>query len=138
MVRILRSIGAVVAGFLVAGVVMMIVESINGRVLHPELGKLAQGTTDREAIRELLATAPVTAFLVVLLGWILGSLAGGWVTARLAARATVGHALLLGGLLTIAGIANNLMIPPPAWFWVVSLPVFVPAACAGARLAPRR
>jgi hypothetical protein len=47
----------------------------------------------------------------------------------------VAHALALGGLLTLAGVANNLMLPPPLWFWIGSLVVMLPAACAGARLA---
>lgn len=133
-----RSIGAVVAGFIVASIVMMIIEMFNGRVLYPDLAKAAEGVTDRETLRALLATAPPGAFLVVIAGWILGGLAGGWVAARLAARAPIGHGLALGVLLTLAGVANNLMLPPPLWFWVVSLAVLLPAACLGARLAPQR
>jgi len=52
-------------------------------------------------------------------------------------RAPIGHALVLGGFLTLAGIANNLMVPPPLWFWIAGLVVLIPAAYAGARLAPR-
>jgi hypothetical protein len=136
--RAFRSVLAVVAGFVAAGAVMMVIESINGRILYPELGKMAQGVTDRETIRSLLATAPVGAFLVVLFGWFLGSFVGGILTAWIAASAPLAHALVLGGLLTLAGIANNLMIPPPGWFWIPTLVVFLPAAHAGARLAPRR
>ena len=134
----LRSIAAVVAGFITASIVMMIIEMINGRVLHPELGKAADGMTDRDTIRALLATAPVGAFLVVIAGWILGGVAGGWVTARVAAQATAGHGLVLGELLTLAGVANNLMVPPPLWFWIASLVVLMPAAYVGARLVPAR
>jgi len=61
MPKIVRSIGAVIAGFVAASAVMMVVESINGRVLYPELGKMAEGVTDRETIRTLLAGAPVGA-----------------------------------------------------------------------------
>jgi hypothetical protein len=138
MRSVLRSIGAVVAGFIVASIVMMIIESINGRVLYPELGKAAEGITDRERIRALVAGAPVGALLVVIVGWILGGIAGGWSTARLSARATVRHGLILGALLTLAGVANNLMIPPPLWFWIASLIVLMPAARVGASLAPVR
>ena len=134
----LRSIGAIVAGFIAASIVMLIIETINGRVLYPELGNAAGGVTDRETVRALLATAPLGAFLVVIAGWILGGVAGGWTTARLAARATAGHGLVLGTLLTLAGVANNLMVPPPLWFWIASLVVLMPAAYVGARLAPAR
>ena len=138
MWKVVRSFLAVLAGFVAASVVMMVIETVNGRVLHPELGKMAEGMTDREAIRALLATAPVGAFLVVLIGWLLGSLLGGFLAAWIGWNAPVAHALVLGGLLTLAGIANNLMVPPPGWFWVVSLAVFLPAVYAGARLAPRK
>ena len=133
--RVLRSIAAVVLGFVAASPVMMIVEAINGRVLCPELAKAAEGVTDRAAIRALFAGAPTGALLVVIAGWILGSFLGGWVAARVAGRAGLGHGLALGLLLTLAGIANNLMLPPPLWFWVAGLVVMLPAAWAGAKLA---
>ena len=138
MWKVVRSILAVIAGFVAASAVMMALETVNGRFLYPELGKLAEGMTDREAIRALLANAPVGAFLVVLLGWVLGSLVGGFLAAWIGWNAPVPHALILGGLLTLAGFANNLMVPPPVWFWITSLVVFLPAAYAGARLAPTR
>ena len=138
MWKALRSILAVIVGFVAASAVMMLIETLNGRVLYPELGKLAEGMTDREAIRALMAKAPVGAFLVVLLGWALGSLVGGFLAAWIGWNAPAAHALVLGGLLTLAGIANNLMLPPPAWFWILSLVVLLPAAYAGARLAPRK
>lgn len=131
MPRVLRSIAAVVAGFVVASAIMMVVEFTNGRLIHPDLAKAAEGMKDPQALRELLASAPVSAFLVVLFGWIAGGFAGGWVAARMAPSNRMRHALILGALLTLAGIANNLMIPPPLWFWVVSVLVFLPAAQAG-------
>ena len=117
---------------------MILVETVNGHVLYPELGKMAESMTDREAIRGVLANAPVGAFLVVLLGWALGSFVGGFLCAWIAGRSPVTHGLVLGVLLTLAGIVNNLMVPPPAWFWIPTLLVFVPAAWAGARMAPTR
>jgi hypothetical protein len=134
----LRSTGSVVAGFVAASVVMVIVEMINGRVLYPELAKAAEGVTDRETIRAIFAAAPLGSLLVVVGGWVLGGVVGGWVAASVAPRATVGHGLVLGALLTLAGVANNLMIPPPAWFWVASLVVLLPAAYAGAHIVPKR
>ena len=137
MRSVFRSIVAVIVGFVVASVVMMIIETINGRVLYPGLGKVAEGVTDREVVRGLLAAAPIGAFLVVIFGWALGSVVGGWVAARIGGRAPIGHALVLGVLLTLAGIANNLMVPPPLWFWIASLVVLLPAAYAGGRLVSR-
>jgi hypothetical protein len=134
---VVRSVLAVAAGFVVASAVMMAVEAVNGRYLYPELGKRAAGVKDREVLRTIFAGVPVGSLFVVILGWVLGSLAGGCVAAWIGRRAPVVHALVLGGLLTLAGIANNLMIPPPLWFWVAGLIVLIPAAYVGARLAPR-
>ena len=137
MRSVFRSVLAVVAGFVAASAVMMAVESVNGRFIYPELGKLAEGMTDREVIRTLLASAPVGAFLVVLFGWAIGSLTGGIVVAWIGKERAIRDALVLGGLLTLAGVANNLMIPPPLWFWLAGLVVLLPAAYAGARLVRR-
>jgi len=136
MGKVVRSVLAVIAGFVAASAVMILTESINGHVLYPELGKAAEGMTDREAVRALMATAPTGALLVVLLGWALGSFVGGFLTARIGRNSPVAHALVLGLLLTLAGIANNLMLPPPVWFWLPTLVAFLPAAIVGARLAP--
>jgi len=129
---------AVILGFVAASAVMMAMEFVNGHVLFPELGRQAAGMADREAIRALLATAPTGAFLVVILGWAIGSFAGGIVAATIARRAPVRHAVVLGALLTVAGFANNLMLPPPAWFWAASLAVLLPGAWAGGRFAAGR
>jgi hypothetical protein len=138
MANVLRGIGAVIAGFVGASVVMLVVETVNGHVLYPELGTMAQGVTDREVLRGMLASAPVGALLVVLVGWALGSLVGGFLAAWIGGDARVRLALILGVLLTLAGIANNLMLPPPGWFWIPTLLIFLPAAYAGAQLAPQR
>ena len=160
---LIRSILAVIAGFVVASVVMMGMETANARIFFPGFAKRAEardtevirefeastpkGTTPdsralalrrREAVRALLADAPPGALLVVALGWVLGSLAGGFVSTWISQRSPVVHALILGGLLTLAGIANNLMLPPPVWFWVLTVIVFLPATYLGARLALRR
>jgi hypothetical protein len=132
-----RSVLAVAAGFVLACLVMMTVESINGKVLYPELGKMAEGVTDRETIRKIFASAPVGSLLVVLGGWVLGSLLGGAVATWVGRQPLYRHAMILGVLVTLGAIANNLMLPPPLWFWVVGVVLPIPAACAGARLAPR-
>lgn len=133
--KVLRGILAVVVGVVVASVVMMCVEFANGHYIYPELGRAAQGLADREAIRALMASAPVGAFLVVLVGWLLGSVAGGYVAAKITAVAPIRHALIVGVLLTLFGVVNNLMLPPPLWFWIAGLVVCLPSAYFGGKVA---
>jgi hypothetical protein len=137
MWAVIRSILAVIAGFVVASVVMMIVETANGRLLYPELRKRAEGVTDRQEIKAIMASAPVGALSVVLIGWALGSVAGGYLATLISRKPPGGHALVLGALLTLAGVANNLMLPPPFWFWIATFAVLLPATYVGARLVPR-
>src|SRR5262249_60338675 len=85
-----------------------------------------------------MATAPAGALLVVLFGWALGSLTGGFLAGRVSPKAPRAHGLVVGGLITVAAVANNLMIPPPTWFWIAGLVVCLPASYAGARLVPQR
>ena len=113
---------------------MMVVEFTNGHYLYPEVGKAGEGLKDPEAIRQVMAVAPTGALLVVLVGWALGSFAGGYTAAKISSSAPMRHALIVGVLLTVAGVANDLMLPSPAWFWV-GLLLFIPAAWTGARTA---
>jgi len=130
----LKALGSVLAGFVLAGAVMMLLEFINGRVLYPELAKSAEGVTDREAVRRIFATAPLGSLWVVVAACGLGGLAGGWLTARLT-RPLTGPVLALAALLTLAGVANNLMLPPPLWFWIATLIALPAGTLLGARLA---
>lgn len=129
----IRGVGAVIAGFVAASVVMMCVEYTNGHVFFPELGKSAEGVTDPVRIKEIMATAPPLALVVVLVGWLLGGYAGGWVAQRVAGAAATRPVFVVGVLLTLAGVANNLMLPPPVWFWVAGMLILLPATLAGGR-----
>jgi hypothetical protein len=130
----LRTLLAIVVGFALASALMMAVEAANGKIFYPELGKAAEGVTDREVVRHLMATAPVGALLVVLAGWALGTIVGGWAAAKIAGRAPERHAMALSVLIVVAAIANNLMLPPPAWFWVAGLLTPLAAGVLTARL----
>ncbi len=138
MSGVFRSIFAVFAGFVAASAIMMAVECVNGQILYPELGKSAAGVTDIKKIKEIMASAPVGALVVVLFGWVLGSLGGGFLTTLISRKPAGGPATVLGCLLTLAGVANNLMLPPPIWFWLATFVVFLPATYLGASLVPKR
>jgi hypothetical protein len=103
------SILAVIAGFVAASAVMMVVETANGWLVYPELGKRAAGVTDRQEMKATMASAPAGALVVVLFGWTLGSVTGGFLATLISRKPPGGHALVLGAFLTLAGVANILM-----------------------------
>ncbi|HJW33987.1 MAG TPA: hypothetical protein VJ505_11525 [Holophagaceae bacterium] len=135
---VLRRVSGVILGFVVASAVMMVVEFTNGHLFYPDLGQAAKAVKDAAQMKALMAQVPVGALLVVMTGWLLGAIAGGWAATRLARAESTAPAFILGGLLILAGITNNLMMPPPLWFWVASLAVFFPGTWYGARLAGSR
>ena len=80
---------------------------------------------------------PAGALWFVLLAWALGSFAGGWLATLLAKHRSRMHALIVGGVLLLAGVVNMLMLPHPTWFRIVGVLLFLPAACLGASLVRR-
>jgi len=127
----LRRVAAVLVGLLVGFAIIFGVEWI-GAKLFP----LPPGTdpSNDESMRAAMAVLPVEALLLVLVGWILSSLVGGWVAARIAGR-TLQPAMIVGTILLAAAVASMLTISHPLWFWVAGVLVFLPSAYAGARLA---
>lgn len=130
----LRSVVAIVTGLLVAFLVVMGAEGVNARI-HP----LPAGVdlSDTNAMKQFVASLPASGFLLVLAGWFLGALLGGWVAARVARRSPMAHSMIVAVLLLCGGVANMLMLPHPAWVWIVGLALFLLGGCAGGRLAKR-
>ena len=66
--------------------------------------------------------------------------AGGYVTARLAARSAVPHAVILGLLQSALTIPAMLAYADkaPAWGWILSMVIVIPAAWCGGLLYTRR
>jgi len=129
---VVRSILAVIVGMLVAFVVIALIETLGMR-LYPPPPRV--NLTDRESLKALVASMPLAAKLCVLLGYTAGSVAGGWVAARLAPRAKMMHAMIVAALLFGAGLMNLMTIPHPAWFAVTSSIIYWLGAWSGASAA---
>ncbi len=82
-------------------------------------------TTNFEAVRAFAQTLPAAAYLLVLAGWFAGSIAAGWALTKYLDVVTSGHVLILGLLLTLCGLANNLLLSHPLWVNVLGLPLFI-------------
>lgn len=127
-----RVVLGVMAGVLVAGLAILLVESL-GQVFY----SLPPGIdrADPEAMRRAIAALPPAAFVFVVGAWILGAAAGGWVAVRTAARAAVWPGLVVGCLVLLGVAYNVTQLPHPVWAIVIAV-VGVPlAAWLGARRA---
>jgi hypothetical protein len=131
---ILRSVLAVLAGAVVAVVLITAVQLLGHQTFPPPADL---DLNDREAVAAAMAQAS-GALLSVLLAWAVGTIGGAWVAARVAGRSHLLHGLIVGALLLAGAVANMLSIPHPVWFWIVALLLFFPCASLGAMLAARR
>jgi ABC-type antimicrobial peptide transport system permease subunit len=129
-----RSVVAVVIGLAVAVLLIAIVEAVSSQVYHRPSGL---DTADPAVMREYITALPAGAFAFVLVGWALGTFAGAWTAAKLAGRAPQRHANIVGTLLLGTGVANMLMLPHPAWVWVLGVIVFVGCGYGGGWVAAR-
>ena len=129
----LRRVFALVAGLLVAIVVVGGVEGLSSR-LYPLPAGLDYN--DLEAMTSSKAMLPAGAFVAVLVAWGLAALAGSWVAVRIGGHAGIGY--LIGVLLGTAGIANLLMIPHPLWMWAGAAIVIPLGTLIGVRRASAR
>jgi hypothetical protein len=126
--RIPASVGAVVAGFALTFVLSVAADAaMHATGVFPRQGQAMSGPLFA------LAAAYRTAFTV----------AGGWLTARLAPRRPMAHAWVLGAIGTAVAIAGTLatwdMGPEfgPHWYPILLVVLALPSVWAGARLRVR-
>lgn len=133
----LRTVLAMAAGLAAMVVVIMLVEGA-GMLLYPPQPGIDLGRPD--GMSRLVTQLPTGALVCVLLAWVLGAFAGGWVAARIARRG--GHPLLaalaVGGFVLAGVVAMIVSVAHPAWMSTAGLLLPLPAAWLGARLAGRR
>jgi hypothetical protein len=117
-----RQIVGVVVGLVAAGVAVMLIEAMAG---------FDPAAPDLSLVR-------VEAVASIAVAWILGPLIGGLVATVVGMPAGPVLAFIVGFFLLVADIANLLMIPSPAWLWVVGILAPLPSAWLGFVLARRR
>ncbi|HEU4814111.1 MAG TPA: hypothetical protein VFS99_07775 [Xanthomonadaceae bacterium] len=130
-----RTVLGVVAGLAAMFVVIVAIEFLGAQLFPPPVGT---DMSDPNALAALMAQMPMGALAFVVLAWVLGAFAGGWVAARI----SVQHPRLAAVVVAIAVVAGVVMMmltmPHPMWMGVLGLVLPVPAALAGARLARPR
>jgi hypothetical protein len=132
---IARNILAAVVGIIVGGVVNLGLVTVGMSVVpFPE----GTDVSTMEAVRETMKSLPPVHFLFPLAGHALGSLAGAFLAARLAASHSITLAIGLGVLFLIGGIAMILNCGGPVWFIATDLPLaYLPMALLGGFLGVR-
>ena len=130
----LRTILGVIAGIVAAVLLMLGVEALATTLFPLPPGINPHNEAD---LARLVALAPLGMQALVVIGWALASLGGGWVAAKIA-RHPRGAALGVGLLIVAGSILNAVSIPHPLWMSALGVLLPVPLALLGARFAVKR
>ena len=131
-----RAILGVVAGLCTMFIVIMGIEYLGHQLYPPPGGLNPMVPTDLSAI---LAAQPAAAKAFVVLAWVLGAFAGGWVAAKIS-RTYPRAAAAVVALAVMAGVVGMIVQLPdhPRWMAALGLLLPVPVALLAARLARPR
>ena len=112
----LRTILGIVAGVVVAFVVLMGLEMAGHAAMPPSAGL---DPADPEDLKQMVASASTAAKAWVVFAWFAAAVAGGWVARRLSRASWAGW--VIAGLIVVGGIANIMMIPHPLWMQIAAV-----------------
>ena len=127
-----RNIISVVVGLVSAIVVFVIAETINSS-LHPAPQTLDYNNTI--AVQAFYENQPLTLWLLVLVGWIIGSVLCGVLIKLISKNDNEKLPIIAGIILTLSAIANFFSLPHPTWFIIISLFAFLPFVLIGYKIS---
>ena len=134
IVKILRSAGAIIAGLVVAFVLIVGVEFFSA-IFHPF--PPGADPSDMEVCKAHVANYPGWVLGVCGLGWILTVFVSTWLATRLGTARHPAHGIVVGVLLFAAAGFNMLMLPYPIWFELLNVILFPSATLTGVKLSRR-
>ena len=129
----IKNISAVMLGLVLGVVVNMTIIMISGSVIPPPEGG---DVTTMEGLKETMHLFQPEHFIFPFLAHALGTFAGGFLAALIAANHKMKFAMLIGLFFLIGGIINVIILPSPTWFtiWFTLLDLagaYIPMAWLG-------
>ena len=129
----LRDILACVAGVAIAFLIVFLADELSHMMYPPPPGL---DFSDPEALRPYIATMPIGAFLFILASSIVAAFIGTLVACYIGTIKPLNCAIVVGGIVLAASIANFIAIPHPSWLAIATMAGVVAAAWFAAQLAP--
>ena len=134
MAPTIRSALVLLGGVVAAVFVVILMDTLVGNIYS-----LPAGTdpNNPDSLRQAVAALPVTAFLILVAGWVLAAAVGSYLAARLATHARLVHGMIVALFVLVATIANLAKIPHPFWLWPATIILIPAAGWAAAKLVTR-
>ncbi len=124
----IRSILAILGGFIAGILVIALVEFLDYKMYGP--AELLD-YTNKDTMRHFITNLPFLALLILCFAVFLGSIVGGFVASQINFESGETNSIIVGVLLLITVVAYLLQIPHPMWFWLVCLVTCVPLSYLG-------
>jgi hypothetical protein len=115
---ILRNILAVIAGLIGGSLVNMGIIAISGSLIPPPADA---DVTTMEGLKATMHLFEPKHFLMPFLAHALGTLAGAYLAARLAASHKLKFGIAIGCFFLLGGLINVFLLPSPVWFSATDL-----------------
>jgi len=126
---IVRIVFGIVIGIAVGFGLVMVGDALNQR-FFPAPADVQ--VTNPEALRDYMATAPLTSLLGLPVTWTVAAFAAAFAAAKIGAKVWAGW--LAGGVVFAATCLNLALIPHPLWMLIAAIILVPAAAWFGARL----
>ncbi|KAA3619709.1 MAG: hypothetical protein DWQ05_03000 [Calditrichaeota bacterium] len=130
---ILRNGLAILAGVIFGSIVNMGIIMMSGSITPPPPGV---DVTDMESLKASMHLFEAKHFIFPFLAHALGTLAGAFLTAKIAVSHKMKFALGIGAFFLLGGIVNVYMLPSPVWFAILDLVgAYIPMGWIGGKFA---
>jgi len=130
----IKKIGIVLLGIIVANVLIFGVQSIGHKIYPPGMDL---STLTPEQWKSYVESMPIGAMLMVWVAYVVGSLISGYIVGKMGKMTSFGltASYWVGGFLTVFGLINLFMIPHPIWFAILTMITYLPVCWFGAKTA---
>lgn len=127
-----RSILAILSGLLTAAVLTALLEAA-GHLIFPPPQII--DPMDTEALKQMMAQMPLGSLISVVIAWLVAGFTGGFVTAKIDRENHTRSVLTVAVIMTLATIANLIMIPHPLWMMITGPAGYLVCTILGGRVA---
>ncbi len=132
----LRTILAVIAGMLIAGTLVGIMEEV-GHNIFPIVGEFPSMDATAEEMRAYHDAQPAGALVWVIFGHLLGVMLGAATAVLINKGTSIRPAIIIGAIFTLVGIGLFFIIHPPLWMGITDILIYLPSAYVGGLIAGR-
>jgi len=131
---VIRNAAAIIGGIVIAFLTVMLVDMLNHTIYPPPPGL---DFSDPDAIRPYLDTLPIGAFLLIMASSVVAACVGTLVASYAGTIRPRNCAIIVGGMVFAATVANFILIQHPTWLAIATLLGVVVSAWLAMQLADR-